>query len=155
MTDFFSGISHCLTKKIICMVHPTMVAERLKSSTMFNQSWCAEDPGSNPARGSYKIITVWRPCNSSVPVWNWFLTSFQGREARAWDSYLACIGREGKESFERSAVQHRHLILWNGCSHSEHVFETNTLIPTLVRCLMMLDMCAFWLSSYFEMASSW
>ena len=27
---------------------------------------------------------------------------------------------------ERSAAQHRHLILCNECSHSEHIFETNT-----------------------------
>ena len=28
-----------------------------------------------------------------------------------------------KESFERSANQHGHLLLWNGCSHSELVFK--------------------------------
>ena len=39
--------------------------------------------------------------------------------------YLACVGREGKESFERSAKQHRHLILLNGCSDSEYIFEFN------------------------------
>ena len=31
-----------------------------------------------------------------------------------------------EESFECSANQHGHLILWNGCSHSEFVFEANT-----------------------------
>ena len=71
------------------------------------------------------IITVWKPCNLSGPVWNWFLPSFKGREARAWDSYLACLGRKGKESFERSSDQHRHLILLNGCSQSGYIFESN------------------------------
>ena len=31
-----------------------------------------------------------------------------------------------KESFARSACQNGHLILYNGCSHSEHIFESNT-----------------------------
>ena len=30
----------------------------------------------------------------------------------------ACIGGDWMESFERSADQHGHLLLWNGCSHS-------------------------------------
>ena len=50
---------------------------------------------------------------------------FRGREVRAWDFYLACVGRERKESFQHSADQHRHLILLNGCYHSEYVFESN------------------------------
>ena len=31
-----------------------------------------------------------------------------------------------KKDFVRSGSQHRHLILWNGCYHSEYVFNTNT-----------------------------
>ena len=49
-----------------------------------------------------------------------------GEEVRARDLYLACVGRKMKEGFEHSAIYHRHLNLWNGCSHSETSFKTNT-----------------------------
>ena len=48
-------------------------------------------------------------------------------EARVCDFYLACVGRIESEDLARSALQHGHLILWNVCSHSEYVFESNTL----------------------------
>ena len=39
-----------------------------------------------------------------------------------------CLGPWGYCAgfIERSADQHGHLILWNGCSHSDFVFEANT-----------------------------
>ena len=45
---------------------------------------------------------------------------FRGREARAQVSYLASVGGKWEE--------HGHLILWDGCFHSEYVFDSNTEI---------------------------
>ena len=40
--------------------------------------------------------------------------------------YQACVGSVEMKVLMPSASQHGHLILKNGCSHSEYVFETNT-----------------------------
>ena len=41
------------------------------------------------------------------------------------NSYLWDYHKKRRKVFEGSADQHRHLILLNGCSHSEYVFESN------------------------------
>ena len=44
-------------------------------------------------------------------------------EPRAWDLYLAWAAQRGKENFDALPLKHGHLILYNGCSHSEYVFS--------------------------------
>ena len=48
-----------------------------------------------------------------------------GRKRERSIFYLDWVGRKWKRDIERSASKHRHLILWNGCYHSDYLFETN------------------------------
>ena len=59
----------------------------------------------------------------------WTLLPIYVTELMFWTGPLGCLVlflAMFTESFECSANYHRHLMLWNGCSHSRLVFETNT-----------------------------
>ena len=62
-------------------------------------------------KSGIRIITVWRPWNSFVPVSNQFTPSFKEVEARAFDLYLAWFTQKGKENFDALPLKHEHLIL--------------------------------------------